>query len=311
MSYELPRHGADGIYGDETTAAAMRLQIDAGHPWPAGQDWEHIGGIAGPNTMAHFDMFDPGGTVGSHAPAVTGVTAASARFAESPDNLFAGFDASTSPSLVVGAKTRRRLRVDVEPFGSDVDFDVLDPLVATVGRTHEGIVVGGERPGETVVRALAGGVAIAELAVVVKVAREEVVNFHYVSSSGRPALRTTRGHDKATLLTLRLNRVFRRQANVHFTLGQIRDVVVAEMTDSALERFVSPGQLDVFCVPHAAAGSAFVLLADDDSSDGMDLPHAVARLLGGTGPADGLLAGCGEGVDRRRISRALADSLNP
>ena len=71
MGYQLPRHGADGIYGDETTAAAMRLQIDAGHPWPAGQGWEHIGGIAGPNTMAHFDMFDPGGTVGSHAPAAT------------------------------------------------------------------------------------------------------------------------------------------------------------------------------------------------------------------------------------------------
>ena len=93
---------------------------------------------------------------------------------------------------------------------------------------------------------------------------------------------------------------------MHFTLGQIRDVVVVEITDSALERFVSPSQLDVFCVPQAAAGSAFVLLADDDSSDGMDLPHAVARLLGGTGPADGLLAGGGEGVDRRRISRALA-----
>src|SRR4051812_35924562 len=89
MGYDLPS-GADGIYGRETQQAAMEFQVDAGHPWPAGQDWEHIGGIAGANTLAHFDMFDPGGTVSSHVREATGVDATAARFEESPDHLFMG-----------------------------------------------------------------------------------------------------------------------------------------------------------------------------------------------------------------------------
>src|SRR5262245_38648421 len=177
MGYELPS-GADGIYGSETQQAAMQFQIDTGHPWPAGQEWEHIGGIAGANTMAHFDMFDPGGTVSSHVPDETGVPATAARFDESPDHLFMGFDASTSPpSLVVGTTTRRRVKVVREPAESDVTFEVADPDVAAVGTTHEGIVVGGESEGTTTVRATAGNRVLAALTVAVQDPRERVVNF--------------------------------------------------------------------------------------------------------------------------------------
>src|SRR5262245_44385226 len=208
MGYELRRYGADGIYGSETTAAVTQFHIDAGHPWPPGQDWEHIGGIAGPNTMAHFDMFDPGSTVGNVTRADTRVRARAVTFSESADNPFAGFDATTSPpALVVGVATRRRVRVERDPDDADVSYAVEDPDVASVGLPDEGIVVGGERAGTTVIRATSGGGVLAELVVTVKDAREAIVNFFFVSDSSEPRLATSREHDKATLLTLRLNRV--------------------------------------------------------------------------------------------------------
>ena len=310
MGYELPRFGADGIYGSETTAAVMRLQIDAGHPWPPGQDWEHIGGIAGANTMVHFDMFDPGGTVGNITPVESGVAATSVAFSESPDNPFAGFDATTSPpSLLMGVRTRRRVHVDCEPAGADVTYTVADPAVATVGLIAEGIVVGGERTGTTLVRATSGGEVLAELEVVVKDVREEVVNFFFASDSARE-------HDKATLLTLRLNRVFRRQANVHFTLGLVEDVAVAGADVEGLRPFAVPEQLNVFCVggpePDEPVDPSLVFLPDDDCPDGLTVPHGAGHYLGFSGPhpASGLMAACG-GDERRRISRALAEVFNP
>src|SRR4029078_13491653 len=57
MGYDLPS-GADGIYGRETQQAAMQFQVDAGHPWPDGQDWEHIGGVAGGDTNAALRRVD-------------------------------------------------------------------------------------------------------------------------------------------------------------------------------------------------------------------------------------------------------------
>jgi hypothetical protein len=315
MGYELPS-GADGIYGRETQQAAMQFQIDAGHPWPAGQEWEHIGGIAGANTMAHFDMFDPGGTVSSHAPARTDVPATVASFAESPDHLFMGLDDSTSPpSLVVGTSTRRRVRVVREPVESDLELEVADPAVATVGTTHEGIVVGGESAGTTVVRATSGGQVLAELVVTVKDPREAVVNFLYAAG-------TARDHEKATLLTLRLNRLWRRQANVRFALGIVQDVdapevlgpVVSAADAPAFAPFAVAGDLNVVCVrvgdgrgyDPRQADPFVVFLPDQDCPDGMDLVRAAGLYLGG-GPQPA----CGDGEERRRISKALADAVNP
>ena len=336
MGYELPKHGVDGRYGDETTAAVLQFQIDAGHPLPPGHGWEHVLGIAGPNTLAHFDMFAPGGTVGYATRAPSGVAAQSARFVESPDNPFAGFDPTTSPpSLVVGVSTRRRVRVEIEPRDGDVTFEAEDPSVATVCLTHEGIVVGGERTGLTLVRATSGGAVLAELEVSVKESRAVSVHFFYVSDASATPHATSRDHEKATLLTLRLNRVLRRQANVRFSLGGVTDVVVPESVGPVFERedvdLLTPfavtgdGALNVFCVPGIAEGveparvpaaagdAAIVVLPDRDCPDGMDVMHGAAHCLGH--PLDdadsGLMAGCGHATDRRWVPRAVADLVNP
>jgi len=324
MGYALPRFGADGIYGAETTAAVTQLQIDAGHPLHEGHEWEHVLGIAGPNTMVHFDMFDPGETVGEAASA-SGVVAAAAVFSESPDNLFAGFDGSTSPpTLLVGTRTRRRVRVERQPAGATVEFAVADPTVATVGLTAEGIVVGGERAGKTTIRASSDGVVLAELAVDVRDGREERVNFFFVADASEPRFVTALDHEKATLFTLRLNRVYRRQANVHFTLGRVEDVALSRPVGPSfgpeftaqLEPFAVPGELNVFCVweappPAPGADPSIVLLPDADCSDKMTLPHAAAHYLAGGRPlpAEGLATACGSGTDRRRITIALADAM--
>ena len=320
MGYELPRFGADGIYGDETTAAVTQLQIDAGHPWHEGHEWEHIGGIAGPNTMAHFDQFDPGGTVGSVTPSGTGIVATGATYAESQDNPFAGFDASTSPpSLLVGLRTRRRVGVQRSPARSDVTFEVGDPAIATVGLIAEGIVVGGEGVGTTVVQAVVGGRVLAELAVTVKAPREERINFFFVSDTADPPRATELDHEKATLLTLRLNRVFRRQANVHFTLGTLRDIVVpTDPGPDDLGAHAVPGELNVFCVwdglALASPDPAVVLVPGSGCADGIGSPAGGLSLRGArstTLPAGGLMAPCGSSSDRRRIPAALAAALNP
>jgi len=332
MGYALPAYGVDGIYGPETTAAVLQFQIDAGHPLPAGHEWEHVLGIGGPNTLAHFDMFAPGGTVGYATLETTGAAAASVRFAESPDNPFAGFDGSTfPPSLVVGTSTRRRVRVDVEPAGADVELAADDPSIATVGLTHEGIVVGGERAGTTVVRARSQGIALAELHVSVKDPRDERVNFFFVSAAD-PSDGTTRDHEKATLLTLRLNRVLRRQANVRFSLGLVADVVLQgaagplnEDDVDELGREAVPGGFNVFLVRALARGleplhlarqpgeAAFLVLPDDDCPDGMDLMHGMAHHLtqSQVDARDGLMAPCGADTDRRRVPRDVADAVNP
>jgi peptidoglycan hydrolase-like protein with peptidoglycan-binding domain len=334
MGYELPRHGVDGIYGSETTAAVLQFQIDAGHGLPPGHEWEHVLGIAGPNTLAHFDMFAPGSTVGYATREPTGVAAASVRFAESPDNTLAGFDDSTAPpSLVVGASTRRRVLVDVDPVGADVAFVSDDPSIASVALTHEGIVVGGEGAGSTVVRATSVDVQLAELFVSVKDARDEVANFLFVSDGSDPPFSTARDHEKATLLTLRLNRVWRRQANVRFSLGRVADVVLPEsigpILDAAdvdkLGALAEPGAFNVFCVgqlenavesvrhPLRRGDPWLMMLPDRDCPDGMDVMHGAGHYLG-YGLVDagsGLMAGCGRDTDRRRISRELADVVNP
>ena len=332
MGYDLPRFGVDGVYGHETTAAATQFQIDAGHPLPSGQEWEHVLGIAGPNTLAHFDMFDPGGTVGYVTTKARGLTARSAQFQESPDHLFAGFDESTSPpSLVVGAHTRRRVRVVSDPEDADVDFIADDPSIASIGLTHEGIVVGGEQPGSTVVRATSGGTPLAELPVTVKGPREEVVNFFFVSDSSSPHFATARDHEKATLLTLRLNRVWRRQANVHFRLGHIEDVTLPDPIGPAVgaavfepvARVALPESLNVFFVWSLEPGLdpvlmsrgavGLLLLPDDGCADGMDVPHGAGRYLGCPtgGPSSGVMSACSSGADRRRVPKEVADVANP
>jgi hypothetical protein len=311
MGYPLS-HGANGIYTSETRRAVTELQVDAGHPLHAGHEWEHIGGIGGPNTLAHFDMFDPGGTVGSHALRSTGVAANVVRFIESADHPFAGFDATTTPvSLVVGVATRRRVKIETEPSGADVEFSVVDPSVAEIGRTLEGIVVGGRGPGKTTVEARSGGRLLGRMEVFVKSMRREDVNFFLVRGAG--PLASERTHEQAKYLTLRLNRVWRRQANVIFKMKRVEDVEIAAISD--LAKFAVPGAFNVVCVGSAAGTppAGIALFPDRDCADKMDIANAAGRYLGfsGAGASTGLMAGCGQGAERRRVSRMLADVVNP
>jgi hypothetical protein len=214
-----------------------------------------------------------------------------------------------------------------------VTFAVDEPAIATVGMTHEGIVVGGELAGTTVVRATSGDDVLGELHVTVKDPRDVVVDFVYVTDSSDPPVSTSRDHEKATLLVLRLNRVWRRQANVRFSLGRVEDVVVparlghavgAEGLD-ALAVFAAPGRFTVFLVhgvepavePVRASeepgGASFMALPDDDCPDGMDVMHGVGHHLGypPAGTRSGVMAPCGQDTDRRRVSKELADVVNP
>jgi peptidoglycan hydrolase-like protein with peptidoglycan-binding domain len=332
MGYELPKFGADGIYGSETTATVRQFQVDAGHPLAPGSEWEHALGIGGANTLAHFEMFDPGGTIGHAQREPTGVPAQAASFSESPHNPFAGFDATESPpALVLGTRTRRRVRVECEPAVADVTYVVETPEVATVALTDEGIVIAGDQAGITVVRATSEGNVLAELVVCVKDVREEVVNFVFVSDTGEQQFATQREHDKAALLTLRLNRVWRRQANVHFTLGTVADVVLPAAVGPALRAehleqlspYATRGDLNVFCLwaiepsvdpvqlPDTSGGGFMLLLPDAGCPDGMDVPSAAGRYLGYSGPVSGVMSGCGAGVDRRRVPKVVADAVNP
>ena len=156
---------------------------------------------------------------------------------------------------------------------------------------------------------------LAELAVTVKDAREHVVNFFFDSGSERD-------HEKATLLTLRLNRLWRRQANVRFTLGIVQDVdlpevagpVVAAVDAPAYAPLAVAGDLNVVCVrvwdgagyDPAQADPFLVFLPDQDCPDGMDLVRAAGVFLGG-----GAQPACGGGEERRRITKALADARQP
>lgn len=64
MGYALPGFGADGDFGDETEAAIIQFQSDAGA--------REVDGIVGPETMELFDQHDPTRPGGIGPPARTG-----------------------------------------------------------------------------------------------------------------------------------------------------------------------------------------------------------------------------------------------
>ncbi len=326
MGYRLP-NGVNGVYDAATRGVVLQLQIDAGHPRPAGHEWEHILGIGGPNTLAHFDMFDPGPTIADPDLPESGIAATAVDFAESPDSPFAGFDAATSPpSLTLGVNTRRRVRALVTPEGGDIRYAAADPSVATVARIDGGIVVGGLAAGRTVVRAFSGTRELAALDVAVRKPRKATVNFFFVKNGGPTPWVTARSHDQANYLTLRLNRVWRRQAAVHFSLGVVRDITLSRAVATPVEEshaglfrpFAIADELNVFFVTAWQGGSGpvdrtMLFVADVACPDGMAVPHGAGYFLGYSGPAQpsGVMAECADGTDREHVSRALADIVNP
>ncbi len=350
MGFPLPEFGADSDFGLETEVAVSMFQIDAGvERRPDRPDrTELIDGKVGRDTMGLFDMFDPGPTVGSFTAVQTGVQAASVFFGESPDELFAGFDATTDPpSLVVGTLSRRQVRVPLDPVDADVEYVVDDPAVASVALTADGIVVTGETAGTTLVRARSLGQDMAQLDVVVKDERAETVNFFFVMDSANPAHASNRVVSQAGALTSRLNRVWRPQANVHFTLGQATEIVIpvdlGDVVDARdLPHFADfgvPGELNIFfvwefepipfdqipgfpiidvdgttAVPDDPAFPTNVFLDDDDCADLLTVAHEAGHYLGFRSAQhlpNGIMSVCLGGVDRPRVSRALADLVNP
>jgi hypothetical protein len=350
MGYDLPK-GATGIFDLDTKVAVSVFQIDAGvERQPDLPDrTELIDGKVGHDTMYVFDTFDPGPTSGSFTSVNTGVEPSSVEFAESDDDPVSGFDASTSPpSLVVGTRTRRQVRVVLDPVDAEVEYAVDDETIASVALTPDGIVVTGEQAGITTVRATFGGDEFAQLEVVVKDPREEIVNFFFVVDSDDPAHASNRLVSQAGALTSRLNRVWRRQANVQFRLGQATEIVVpaalGDVVDaSEIHHFIDfavPHQLNVFFVwefepvPFDAIPGlpiididgttaidhdnpdvpARMFLDDDDCADLLTVAHEAGHYLGffsNQHPATGIMSTCNNGQDRPRVSRELADLVNP
>ena len=351
MGFELPEFGADGDFGTETTVAVAAFQIDAGlQRRPDLPDhMELIDGKVGRDTMHVLDTFDPGATAGSFTEIVTGIMPASVEFAESQLDEFSGFDGSTTPpSLVVGTRSRRRVDVVLDPADAEVNYVVDDPDVASVALTPEGIVVTGEQSGVTSISAEFRGNQFATLEVVVKNPREETVNFFFVVDSDDPAHASNRQITQAGALTSRLNRVWRRQANVHFLLGQATEIVVPKALGDVVDGrevgefidFGVPHELNVFFVwefepiqldqipgipiididgttaidhddPDVPVS---VFIDDDDCPDLLTVAHEAGHYLGffsNQHPASGIMSTCNNGQDRPRVSRELADLVNP
>jgi peptidoglycan hydrolase-like protein with peptidoglycan-binding domain len=335
QGYDLHEFGADGIFGDETEAAVRAFQVDAGA--------EKLDGIIGPETMQLLDMRDPGGSTptgpgatpppaGAPAPPpATGVA-----FSEHPDETFAGYDSSIAPDwLVVPVNERRRARAAPNPAGSRPAFVSGNPAIATVDVAPDGIVVTGVSHGETDIQAQEAGVTLARLRVSVKNQLRRSVAFHYVCDSPPAPLlpHCSNGSPSADTMRSLLNRVWERQSNVLFTGGRSANVVAAGNLGAAVD-WTSPGggewnvvtalgvgaDYNVFRVwrymqdgvwPNDAANLGNnTLIGDNPCADGLGLAHECGHFLGLDHPDGFIMTPCG-GRANRRVSKAMADKVNP
>jgi peptidoglycan hydrolase-like protein with peptidoglycan-binding domain len=338
QGYTLPRFGADGDFGDETKAAVLRFQTDAGA--------RMLDGKVGPETMKLLDMHDTGTTAptGPRAaprpaigPAPPPATAAA--FSESPQELFAGYDDSVVPNwLVVPVGGRRQARINIVPAPARPTLRTLNPGIATVDPTPNGAVVTGVADGHTNVEAREGATLLDTLQIEVKDRRDVTVHQHFMRDSARPAHRTARPTGQADLQTARLNRIWERQANVRFRTGTVNTPTVASdlgttvmWTGAAADgwsqvtAFATGGGWDVFwvweyeqdatpAVDDANAGTAGTntLSEDHDCPDGLTLAHEAGHFLsGGALPhtANGIMGACGA-ANYDRVRKTEADAVN-
>lgn len=336
QGHALPRFGADGKFGPETEAAVRQFQIDAG---AVKRD-----GIIGPETMQLLDMHDSGATraTGPRAAAPpTGAPAAppstGVAFSEEAGEQFAGYDASVATNfLVVPTNGRRRARTVINPAGARPAFSSLNPAIATVDVTANGIAVTGVARGTTEIQAQESGAILDRLRVSVKDRLDRSVAFHFVSDSAvGPGLpHHSNGAPSADEMRSLLNRVWERQANVRFTGGAAHNVVapgdLGPTVDSdglgggemgTVTALGTGADYNVFRVGdftspvcgHCNGGITNgnnTLVADAACADGLGLAHEAGHFLG-VGHANGfIMATCGGRVDRR-VSKAMADVVNP
>jgi peptidoglycan hydrolase-like protein with peptidoglycan-binding domain len=322
--------GVDGNYGPKTAAAVKKFKAD-----------EKLGftqfGDVGPGTMHRLDE-------------LFSTEEISVVFSESPLERFAGYDDSVNPnSLVIPVNGSRQAAVTITPVGARPIFVSMDPDIASVNSTPGGIVVTGKTDGETNVLALDGTKLLGALNIEVKDRRELTVDYHFTRDSAKPPHHTTRGLGDAGSLTNTLNRIWERQANVHFTNGivddptiprPLRDVVqIDDLFDFAL--LATGGDYNVFLVweyepialdplpgfqPPDIEGVTVVppkggmikktitLVEDHACPDGLTIAHEAGHFMGlarGKGhPADTIMSICG-GKDRQRVRKADADIVNP
>jgi peptidoglycan hydrolase-like protein with peptidoglycan-binding domain len=322
--------GVDGIYGPKTAAAVKKFKTD-----------EKLGftqfGDVGPGTMHRLDE-------------LFSTEEISVVFSESPSEKFAGYDDSVGPnSLVIPVNGNRSASVTVTPAGAAPEFVSLDPAIATVNRTPDGIVVTGHADGKTNVVALNGTRLLDALNIEVKDRRELTVDYHFTRDSAKPPHHTTRSLGDAGNLTDTLNKIWERQANVRFKTGivddptiprPLRDVVqMDDLFDFAL--LATGGDYNVFLVweyepialdpfpgfkppdiegvtavpPKGGMITKTITLVEDNACpDGLTIAHEAGHFMGlarGKGhPPDTIMSICG-GKDRQRVRKADADVVNP
>jgi len=269
--------------------------------------------------------------------------ATAAVFSESPTQLFAGYDASVAPNiLVVPAAGTREAQVIATPVGGVVNFASLDPAIAAVSPTPGGVEVTGVADGDTSIEAQSpAGAVLDTLDIEVKDRRDVTVDYHFMSDTvAAPSLphSTTRVPADAPALTVTLNLVWERQANVRFTTGTTDTPVVAAdlgpdvqgsvSTDpewAAVIAFRTGGDYNVFLVwefnllgtppggdtAEAGTAAADTLLEDVACADALTVAHEAGHFMGiSLHPANTIMAGCG-GADRQRVTHAQADIVNP
>lgn len=269
--------------------------------------------------------------------------AASAVFSESPTQMFAGYDASVTPNiLVVPTGGTREARVGTVPPGAVVNFASQDPTVATASPIVDGIEVTGVADGNTAIDALSpAGAVLDTLVIEVKDRRDVAVDYHFMSDTvAAPGVAhtTARRPADAPGLTATLNLIWERQANVRFTTAATDSRTVATNLGSDVQGSVSTdpewaaviafrtgSEYNVFLVwefnllgtapgadtAEAGTAGADTLLEDNACADTFTIAHEAGHFMGiGPHPPNTIMSGCGS-ADRQRVTHAQADVVNP
>jgi peptidoglycan hydrolase-like protein with peptidoglycan-binding domain len=344
QGYNLNTYRDDGIFGGETEAAVRQFQIDTGAV--------KLDGIVGPETMQLLDMHDPGGTATTGPlpapPPFATPPATAATFSEHPRERFAGYDNTTAPndSLVVPVNGRRQAQVAVAPIvavPAPVPTYVSDtPGVATVQPTPDGVAVTGVSDGTAKIEAREGATVLDTLDVEVKNRLDRSVAFHYVCDSRAAAAggpHCSNGRPSADAMRSLLNRVWERQANVRFTGGTSRNLVVPGDLGAAVDdpNGFGTGEMGTVIGMGAAADYRVfrvwalsaptqctnpscnggynvqfnnTFIADAGCADGWGLPHEAGHFLGLNHAHGFIMTTCSGRVDQR-VSLRLANLVNP
>lgn len=258
-------------------------------------------------------------------------------FSEHSSERRMGYDESADPdSLVVPVGDKRKVKVRKK---EELTFVVNPAGAVTVDATtpSDGVTITGVNHGQAFVEAHAGTEIRERLDVAAKRQRSITVDYHFVSDSTG---RSTRRHPgDETAMNNRLNEVWEKQANVHFSVGLVDSPVVPRTLGTEIEAnntgdpewqavtaFATGAPYNVFFVWEIAdppdgdiqgvtAGTGgHTFLEDDECADHLTNAHEAGHHLGlangDSHPSSSIMASCG-GSNRDRVTRAQADAVNP